>query len=138
LHSNKLKTKNVTLTRDFADCPSIKGLAGELKQVIANLVSNAADAVPENGTIRVKVSSLQTPQGKLVEISVQDNGPGIRPELKEKIFEPFFTTKKDVGTGLGLWVSKEIIDRHGGTIHVLSPNGEEGAGTVFNIHLPVS
>ncbi len=102
LHSNKLKTKNVTLTRDFADCPSIKGLAGELKQVIANLVSNAADAVPENGTIRVKVSSLQTPQGKLVEISVQDNGPGIRPELKEKIFEPFFTTKKDVGTGLGL------------------------------------
>ena len=62
LHSNKLKTKNVTLTRDFADCPSIKGLAGELKQVIANLVSNAADAVPENGTIRVKgaISSNST------------------------------------------------------------------------------
>ena len=53
------------------------------------------------------------------------------------IFEPFFTTKKDVGTGLGLWVSKEIVDRHGGRIQALSLNGDGLSGALFNVHLPL-
>ena len=120
IYSNKLRTKNIKLERHFSKCPLIHGLAGELKQVVANLVSNAADAAPENGTIRVGLSCVETSEGKMVEVSVQDDGPGIRPEHHEMIFEPFFTTKKDVGTGLGLWVSKEIVDRHGGRIQALS------------------
>ena len=123
IYSNKLKTKNIRLERHFSKCPLIHGLAGELKQVVANLVSNAADAAPENGTIRVGLSCVETSEGKMVEVSVQDDGPGIRPEHHEMIFEPFFTTKKDVGTGLGLWVSKEIVDRHGGRIQALSVKG---------------
>ena len=137
LHSNKLNTKSIKLVREFGECPRVLGLSGELKQVVANLISNAADAAPEHGTIQVKLSCLQTTEGTLVELSVQDNGPGIPDEHREQIFEPFFTTKKDVGTGLGLWVSKEIIDRHGGTIQVLSSNGESATGTVFKVHLPV-
>jgi PAS domain S-box-containing protein len=137
IYSNKLRTKNISLERHFDKCPLIHGLAGELKQVIANLVSNAADAAPENGTIRVGLSCVETSEGKMVEVSVQDDGPGIRPEHHEMIFEPFFTTKKDVGTGLGLWVSKEIIDRHGGRIQALSLNGDGLSGALFNVHLPL-
>ena len=73
----------------------------------------------------------------MVEVSVQDDGPGIRPEHHEMIFEPFFTTKKDVGTGLGLWVSKEIVDRHGGRIQALSVKGDGLSGALFNVHLPL-
>jgi PAS domain S-box-containing protein len=137
IYSNKLRTKNIKLERHFDKCPLIHGLAGELKQVVANLVSNAADAAPENGTIRVGLSCVETSEGKMVEVSVQDDGPGIRPEHHEMIFEPFFTTKKDVGTGLGLWVSKEIVDRHGGRIQALSLNGDGLSGALFNVHLPL-
>ena len=137
IYSNKLGTKNIRLERNFSTCPMILGLAGELKQVIANLVSNAADAAPENGTIRVGLTCVETSEGKMVEVSVQDDGPGIRPEHHEMIFEPFFTTKKDVGTGLGLWVSKEIVDRHGGRIQALSLNDKGASGMLFNVHLPL-
>jgi PAS domain S-box-containing protein len=137
IYSNKLRTKNISLERHFSKCPLIHGLAGELKQVIANLVSNAADAAPENGTIRVGLSCVETSEGRMVEVSVQDDGPGINPEHHDMIFEPFFTTKKDVGTGLGLWVSKEIVDRHGGRIQALSLNGDGLSGALFNVHLPL-
>ncbi len=138
LHSNKLKTKNISLVRHFTDCPSIRGLSGELKQVVANLISNAADAAPQDGTIEVRLSCLETPNGQLIELSVHDDGPGIPSELREQIFEPFFTTKKEVGTGLGLWVSKEIVSRHGGSIQVLSNGEETHTGTVFSVQLPVT
>jgi PAS domain S-box-containing protein len=138
LHSNKLKTKNISLVRNFTECPPIQGLSGELKQVVANLISNAADAVPENGTIEVSLSCLETPNGQLIELSVHDDGPGIPVDLREQIFEPFFTTKKEVGTGLGLWVSREIVSRHGGSIQVLSNGDAAGTGTVFSVQLPVT
>lgn len=138
LHSNKLRTKNINLVRDFTECPPIQGLSGELKQVVANLISNAADAVPENGTIEVRLSFVDTPNGQLVELSVHDDGPGIPAGLREQIFEPFFTTKKEVGTGLGLWVSKEIVSRHGGSIQVLSNGNTADTGAVIRVQLPVT
>jgi PAS domain S-box-containing protein len=136
LYSNKFKTKNITLIRDFGECPPIQGLAGELKQAMSNLISNAADAVSENGTIRVKLACLKTPDGNVIQVAIEDNGAGIAAKHLDKIFEPFFTTKKDVGTGLGLWVTREIIDRHGGTIQVRSGDGNGSRGSVFNILLP--
>jgi signal transduction histidine kinase len=137
IYSNKLMTKNITVERDFGECPPIQGLSGELKQVIANLVSNAADAVDQDGTILLRLSCVETPHGKAVQVQVEDDGPGIPAEHREQIFEPFFTTKKDVGTGLGLWVTREIIDRHGGSIEVHSRNGGGPSGTAFNILLPL-
>jgi PAS domain S-box-containing protein len=137
IHRNKFLSKNITVQRDFGECPPIHGSSGELKQVIANLVSNAADATPRNGAIQVSLSCIETPTGKAVQLKVEDDGPGIRPEIKERLFEPFFTTKKDVGTGLGLWVSKEIVSRQGGSIEVHSP-GENGyLRTVFKVSLPL-
>jgi signal transduction histidine kinase len=73
--------------------------------------------------------------GPAVQISVEDDGPGIDPLHEKQIFEPFFTTKKDVGTGLGLWVSKQIVQRHGGSIHASSRIGG-GRGARFVVVLP--
>jgi len=137
IYSNKLRTKNINLVRDIHDCPPIQALAGELKQAVANLVSNAADAVPHGGTICVRIHCHEDATSHIVKIIVEDDGPGIAPEHRDHIFEPFFTTKKDVGTGLGLWVTKEIIERHSGTVEVRSMNGTGPSGTAFSITLPV-
>ncbi len=137
IYSNKFRTKNITIERDFHECPPIHGLAGELNQAVANLVSNAADAVPNGGTICVKIACHEDADSKVVKVIIEDDGPGIAPEHRDRIFEPFFTTKKDVGTGLGLWVTKEIIERHSGTVEVRSVNDADPSGTAFSITLPV-
>jgi PAS domain S-box-containing protein len=136
LYSNKFMTKNIVIERDFSECPPIQGLSGELKQVVSNLISNAADAVGENGTIRVKLLCVENADGRVVQVMIEDNGPGIAVEHRDRIFEPFFTTKKNVGTGLGLWVTKEIVERHGGTIEVHSREDKLAGGAVFAVLLP--
>jgi PAS domain S-box-containing protein len=136
LYSNKFKTKNIVIERSFGECPPIQGLEGELKQAMSNLISNAADAVSENGTIRIILSCIEISSGRVVQVMIEDDGPGIAAEHIDQIFEPFFTTKKDVGTGLGLWVTREIVDRHGGTIRVRSEKDKGIRGTVFHVHLP--
>jgi len=138
IHSNKFKAKSITIKREYSDCPPIRGMSGELKQVLANLVSNAADAVPHGGMIRVQAGCIEDDSGKTVEMIVEDDGPGIAPEHMERIFEPFFTTKKDIGTGLGLWVSKEIVSRHGGSIEVLSGVKDASIGAAFRVTLPIT
>ncbi len=101
----------------------------------SNLISNAADAVEMGGTLKVHVSCVQRSEGGDIQIRIEDDGHGIASEDLQRIFEPFYTTKKDVGTGLGLWVSKKIAERHGGTIEVQSRVGASH-GTVFTILLP--
>ncbi len=136
LYSNKLDSKNIRVEREFGDCPPMIGVAGELKQVVSNLVSNAVDAVASDGTIRISLKRSENGQGG-VQFVIEDDGPGILPEIQDRIFEPFFTTKKDVGTGLGLWVTREIIERHGGTISVNARDGKEGPrGAAFVVRLP--
>jgi PAS domain S-box-containing protein len=136
LYSNKLKTKSIEVEREFKDCPPVHGLAGELTQAISNLISNAADAAPLHGTIRAKLAPIERADGQWLEVVIEDNGPGILPELMDRIFEPFFTTKIDVGTGLGLWVAKEIVQRHGGWIEVLPSDGVGSRGAAFHVLLP--
>ena len=137
LYSNKLKTKNIHVECDFGEaCPPFQGLAGELTQAISNLISNAADAVAFDGLIRVSLSTFQEQEAQWIRLVIEDNGPGVRPDQASRIFEPFFTTKIDVGTGLGLWVTKEIVQRHGGRIEVGSKTDDGAHGAVFTIHLP--
>jgi PAS domain S-box-containing protein len=137
IYSNKFRTKNITILRDFHECPPIHGLSGELNQAVANLISNAADAVSTGGTIRVSILCHEHDASKSLQIVIEDDGPGIAPEHRDQIFEPFFTTKKDVGTGLGLWVTREIIERHSGTVEVRSVHATPPLGTAFSITLPV-
>jgi PAS domain S-box-containing protein len=137
LYSHKIRAKNITIQRQFAPCPPFRGVPSELKQAISNLISNAADAVSADGTITVRLQSIEENGGRVAQVVVEDDGPGIPADHRERIFEPFFTTKQDVGTGLGLWVTKGIIDRHGGTILVGSNrNSESARGATFTILLP--
>jgi signal transduction histidine kinase len=111
-------------------------------------VVNAADAIgdPEwlkeralsQGSLAVRVAPGRdwTDGREGIRITVADNGSGIPPESLGRIFEPFYTTKKDTGTGLGLWVSKGIVRKHGGSIRVRSRLGGRASGTVFSIFLP--
>jgi PAS domain S-box-containing protein len=136
LYSNKFNTKNITVIRDFGECPPILAVRGEMNQVVANLVSNAADAVGNNGIITIRLVCEERANGRVVHLVVEDDGPGVTTENAARIFEPFFTTKKDVGTGLGLWVVKEIVERHGGNIEVKSHNGNGSRGAAFTVRLP--
>jgi signal transduction histidine kinase len=134
LYRSRAASRGIHLVDETAHEGEIKVMvnAGEIKQVVANLVSNAIDATPEEGTVRI---SLRKSAGH-VEVVVADTGSGISKESRKRLFEPFFTTKLDVGTGLGLWVSKGITEKHGGSI-VVDPPVEDGVGTTMRIVLPL-
>jgi PAS domain S-box-containing protein len=117
------------------------GNQGELRQVLSNLLANSLDACKEGDAIWVRVRaavSSRNPAQRGVRIAVADNGCGIPPDYIERIFEPFFTTKKDTGTGLGLWVSRELIEKRGGYLNVRSSVDGRRPGTVFSLFLPGS
>jgi len=114
------------------------GNAGELRQVISNLLANSLDACQAGGAICVRVRGARSPRDLALEgirILVADTGCGIGSENLNRIFEPFFTTKKDTGTGLGLWVSRELIEKHGGHLDVRSSTSGRRTGTVFSMFL---
>jgi signal transduction histidine kinase len=131
LYQRKLDARQIRVTRSM-ESAMVEGVAGELRQVVANLLSNALDAMEPYGVLAIEVRA----QADHVRLSVSDTGHGIATPLLEHIFEPFFTTKKDVGTGLGLWVSKGIVEKHQGRLDVMSSQDEEDHGTAFVMTLP--
>ncbi|HET7752072.1 MAG TPA: PAS domain S-box protein [Terriglobales bacterium] len=137
--SPKTTNKRIDLRVEVDQDPEIVAVPGELRQLFANLLSNSIDAVPVDGTIRVRVSQVRefNHAGRPgARVTIADSGPGIDPLHRSRIFEPFFTTKKEVGTGLGLWVSKGIVERHGGNIRLRSRTTPGRSGTVFSVFLP--
>ena len=129
-----LLKNRVTVERDFQ--PSLPRLvcnAGHINQVFMNILTNAAQAIEGNGTIRVRIRRTDEPEGIRVEIT--DTGAGIGAEVMEKMTDPFFTTK-DVGegTGLGLWITENIVRAHGGK---LAWRNEAGSGATFTVELPI-
>jgi PAS domain S-box-containing protein len=137
VYANKLYSAGIEVKRDFGPCPPVRAVAGELRQVFANVLANAIDAAGESGAIAVSTKSVPDGESSMVEVVIADSGTGVAPGDLERIFEPFFTTKKDVGTGLGLWVSREIVERHGGSIRVKPSQGLDGlAGAAFALRLP--
>ncbi len=128
--NNELKYKCAVI-EDYGELPRVPGNAGELNQVFMNLIVNAAAAIAEKGTITVR--SRVEPDGR-ISVSISDTGCGIAPENLSRIFDPFFTTKEvGKGTGLGLYISHGIIEKHGGDIVVRS---EPGKGSIFTVYLP--
>ena len=127
----KLKSKGVQAKFEVRGRTVVFGAPGEITQVVSNLISNAIDASRPGASIRVRVK--QRPEGAVLVVS--DHGAGIAPTARSKVFEPFFTTKKDVGTGLGLWICRRIVENHGGSIRFRSSNGSKTTGTVFVVSL---
>jgi PAS domain S-box-containing protein len=117
----------------------VMGSPGEFRQILSNLLANSLDACTRGAKIRIEANSAVDPRNlsrQGVRITVADSGLGIPAENLESIFEPFFTTKKDTGTGLGLWVSRELVVKHGGSMRVRSRTSGPFCGTVFSIFLP--
>jgi PAS domain S-box-containing protein len=136
----RLRERGVQIANDLAEgLPKVQASGDQLKQVLLNLLLNAADSMPTGGTITVATQSGAAPDTELVgreavQLQVRDTGQGIPDDMLGQIFEPFFSTKPGKGTGLGLWVSQGIIQNHGGTMRVRS---RVGRGTTFTITLPV-
>ncbi len=134
VYRNKLRGK-VLVRRLYAENAVIVAKAGEIRQVLSNLIANAAESMSgPDSTLDLNVSSNE----KTVVVEIADNGCGIAEENLERIFDPFFTTKKDVGTGLGLWVSRELVGRNNGVISVTSSTDPETHGTLFQLTFPAA
>jgi PAS domain S-box-containing protein len=137
----RLNTLNINLEREYDPSMDLYCFGGEVRQVVANLVGNAIDAMTGGGRMIIKARKSRRwtePGEEGVRITVADTGTGIEANARAHIFEAFFTTKEVTGTGLGLWVSHEIILKHQGLVHVRSRPASAGgpSGTVFQIFFP--
>jgi PAS domain S-box-containing protein len=132
----------VTMTTEMPELVAVCAFPAELRQVFTNLITNAAEAAGSGGEVKVSLvpeacgndSAGQRIQAGAT-VSIADNGPGIPDDVRPHLFQPFFTTKGELGTGLGLWVSRGIINKHGGHITVDSNTGENAHGTVVSVFL---
>ena len=137
--SARSRLKQVSVETEFRQNPTIVGVPGEMRQLFANLLNNSIDAVKNGGRIRIRVSATRERSGRRrsgVRLTISDNGPGIAPELRKKLFDPFFTTKREVGTGLGLWITSNILCKHEGNIRMRSSVVPQKTWTAFSVFLP--
>ena len=139
LMETRFHTLGVSVTCDLPAPLTIHGFPAELRQVFTNLLTNAAEASGEGGHIAVRareiVASAIHQAGVLV--TIDDTGPGVPETIRQNLFQPFFTTKGERGTGLGLWVSRGIINKHGGSIELTSSIAPEDHGTTVSVFLAV-
>jgi two-component system, sporulation sensor kinase C len=139
LYQKKFAERHIVVTRKDSMSESIVCFESEIRQVISNLVRNAMDAMSKSGgrlIIRTREATHWRAGKKGVVITVADTGTGMSPETRAKIYKAFYTTKGIAGTGLGLWVSSEIVDRHHGRLLVRSRMTPGSSGTVFELFLP--
>jgi signal transduction histidine kinase len=132
IYAGRLRHQGVTVSRQYQD-GTVCTYPGEMRQVLSNLIGNALDVMEKGGSL--EVGTRLAPKD-WVELWIADSGPGISPENLDRIFEPFYTTKGEKGTGLGLWITREIVTKLGGTI-TANPRGSLG-GATFELRLPVS
>jgi PAS domain S-box-containing protein len=137
VYSQRMRKRNVILDRDIEFDGEVVAFPGEMRQLFTNLISNSIEA--EATCLRMRVSQYREWKhpfrwGTL--LSFADNGKGIPPEAMHNIFEPFFTTKGEKGTGLGLWVSRGIVEKYEGSIRVRSAISGARKGTSFSIFFP--
>lgn len=139
IYERKFAYKGLAVQRDIEDGLAARTLQGELKQMLSNLISNAIDASNECGKIVIRARSSRDYRSDRpgIRITVADNGVGISPHHKSKIFTPFFSTKKEVGTGLGLWITKDLLEKKQGCIRFRSSQSSP-SGTVISIFLPTT
>jgi signal transduction histidine kinase len=130
----QIKNKEAQIFCEIPPDITVEGFPAELRQVFTNLIHNALDAISHFGIITIQGTSPEPHQ--IVCVSVTDNGSGISAENLPRLFQPLFTTKGQDGTGLGLWVSKGIVEKHGGSIEATTSTEAEHSSTTFTVLLP--
>jgi PAS domain S-box-containing protein len=138
LYSPKIRESRVEIGFERGEPCKVVAFPGELRQVFSNLIVNAIDAMPTGGKLRIRVheGSDRRANRRGVRLVVSDTGVGIPRDKLGRLFEPFFTTKGEKGTGLGLWVSRDIINKHDGTIQIRTSSTAGRSGTCFSLFLP--
>jgi signal transduction histidine kinase len=138
IYEGKLRNAGIKVEMQYRAELPIVCFEGDIRQVLNNLVGNAIDAMPNGGRLLLRCrKATHWPTGRVgLVLTIADTGAGVDPEVLPKIFQPFFTTKGIGGTGLGLWVSQEIADRHNGALKVRTSQCEGRSGTVFTLFLP--
>jgi PAS domain S-box-containing protein len=138
IYEGKLRNAGIEIERRYRAEHPVICFEGDIRQVLNNLVGNAIDAMPTGGRLLLRsraATDWRTGRNGLT-LTIADTGVGMDAQVRQKIFEPFFTTKGIGGTGLGLWVSQEIVQRHNGALRVRSSQREGNSGTVFALFLP--
>ena len=141
IYSSRAHNRGVKIRAEAREDAAGTVVPAEIRQVLANLVANSMDALVSGGLVRIRASAAKRWTGDDehgVRFTIADNGSGIPEAIRAKLFEPFFTTKKDIGTGLGLWVCKGIVDNNRGAIRVRSSAKPGQSWTVFSVFLPLS
>ena len=142
LYASRFSSRQVEVKLRLRETPEAMLFDGDLRQVLNNLVRNAYEAMPQGGRLHVRLRPARCPRLNVpgLRISVADTGTGFLPKMKNHLFEPFHTSKEVTGTGLGLWISKGIVDKHGGHIQMKSKLQEQSPhfhGTLFSVWLPL-
>jgi PAS domain S-box-containing protein len=138
LLDRRLAQQGIEVQRAFSEPLVVEGFPAELRQVFTNVIVNALEAAGANGRIRIRIDKSPAEElrsaGALVEIA--DSGPGVPDSDAHNLFQPFYTTKGDQGTGLGLWVSMGIVQKHGGTIQIVNGTDNHLPGAHVRVYLP--
>jgi len=139
LFKGKLASAKIVVEFEHRDQPELVCFAGEIRQIVVNLIRNALEAMPTGGRLRVRVrhSTDWRTDEPGVRITIADTGVGMSKETRRRVYEPFFTTKGTQGTGLGLWVTATILAKHRGSMHLRSKTGSVASGTAFTLIFPL-
>jgi len=138
LLSGRLERGHVRVDFSCTAKPTLLCFPGEIRQVLVNLIVNAIDAMPSGGLVRIRVKPATDWRTDVpgVRITIADTGVGMSRVTRRRIYEAFFTTKGPAGSGIGLWVSANIVNKHRGSIHVRSRNNPRSSGTAFTMIFP--
>ena len=136
VYASRISARNIRVEREYKDTCPVMVSRGEMLQVFSNVVSNAIDAMASGGRLRICTDDYAGPRTRIARVVIEDQGSGIEEENLSRIFEAFFTTKPDVGNGIGLWVSRQLVENYGGTIRISSNTVPPENGTRVAIELP--
>jgi PAS domain S-box-containing protein len=136
VYSSKLLAGGIVIDKQFHDGRTVLVRKGEILQIFSNVITNAADAMRQGGVLSISTQQIVGSLGDGIQTVIRDNGQGIRPEHLVQVFEPFFTTKGELGTGIGLWVAKQLVEARGGEISVASSTENGNSGTTLTIFIP--
>ncbi len=136
VYNSKILANGIAVHTRFNDLQKISVSKGEMLQVFSNIIANSIDAMRQDGVLSISTRKLFSAAKDGIQIVVRDNGRGIEQENLPRVFEPFFTTKGSVGTGIGLWVVKQLIERHGGQIAIASSAVPKNSGTTITVFIP--
>jgi PAS domain S-box-containing protein len=136
VYNSKLLAAGISTDLQFNDLDKIIASKGEMLQVFSNVIANAIDAMRRGGLLHISTQPLISSAGEGIQIVIRDTGTGILEEHLSQVFEPFFTTKGNLGTGIGLWVAKQLVETRGGRISAASSTGKGTSGTTITIFIP--